>query len=319
MARTDNLTNFLTDVATAIKTKTGDSTAIPASQFDTKIANITTGHLDNTEYTEANDDLDDILENTQIPSGTINIIENGQYDVTEYINANVNIEDEFNANKVWQDLGYSIAPDNSLDTYSHSFNILDNWDSSITSLQNYFKDDTNLKYLPLIDIHNVTNMYSTFWNCINLISIPLLDTSNVTTMRGLFFICNALKVVPLLDTRKVTSMRNMFYECNVLQEVPLFITSNVEDMASMFYNCKNIRNIPQFDTSKVTDMSNMFYNCFLLTNDSLNNIMKMCINATTYTGTKTLAFIGLTSTQATTCQSLSNYQDFLNAGWTTGF
>lgn len=64
MARTNNLTNFLTDVASAIKTKTGDSTAIPASQFDTKIANITTGHLDNTEYTEANDDLDDILEGT---------------------------------------------------------------------------------------------------------------------------------------------------------------------------------------------------------------------------------------------------------------
>lgn len=64
MARTNNLTNFLTDVATAIKTKTGESAAIPASQFDTKIAGITTGHLDNTEYAEANDDLDDILEGT---------------------------------------------------------------------------------------------------------------------------------------------------------------------------------------------------------------------------------------------------------------
>lgn len=43
MARTNNLTNFLTDVAGAIKEKTGDSTAIPASQFDTKIASIPTG------------------------------------------------------------------------------------------------------------------------------------------------------------------------------------------------------------------------------------------------------------------------------------
>lgn len=43
MARTNNLTNFLTDVAGAIKEKTGDSTPIPASQFDTKIASITTG------------------------------------------------------------------------------------------------------------------------------------------------------------------------------------------------------------------------------------------------------------------------------------
>lgn len=40
MARINNLTNFLTDVATAIKTKLGDNTSIPASQFDTKIGSI---------------------------------------------------------------------------------------------------------------------------------------------------------------------------------------------------------------------------------------------------------------------------------------
>lgn len=43
MARTNNLTNFLNDVATAIKTKLGDSTAIPAAQFDSKIMDIHTG------------------------------------------------------------------------------------------------------------------------------------------------------------------------------------------------------------------------------------------------------------------------------------
>ena len=43
MARTDTLTNFLTDVATAIKTKKGDSTAILASNFDTEIANLPSG------------------------------------------------------------------------------------------------------------------------------------------------------------------------------------------------------------------------------------------------------------------------------------
>lgn len=42
MARTNNLTNFLNDVATAIKAKLGDNTPIPASQFDTKIGEIET-------------------------------------------------------------------------------------------------------------------------------------------------------------------------------------------------------------------------------------------------------------------------------------
>ena len=42
MARTNTLTNFLTDVATAIKQKTGNNTSIPASEFDTEILSITT-------------------------------------------------------------------------------------------------------------------------------------------------------------------------------------------------------------------------------------------------------------------------------------
>jgi hypothetical protein len=43
MARTDTLTNFLTDVSSAIKTKLGSQNTIPASEFDTKIMQIETG------------------------------------------------------------------------------------------------------------------------------------------------------------------------------------------------------------------------------------------------------------------------------------
>lgn len=50
MARTDSLTNYLTDVATAIKTKKGDDTPIKASEFDTEIANLPSGGGDLSEY-----------------------------------------------------------------------------------------------------------------------------------------------------------------------------------------------------------------------------------------------------------------------------
>lgn len=43
MARTDNLTNYLEDVATAIKNKKGDDTPIKASEFDTEIENLPSG------------------------------------------------------------------------------------------------------------------------------------------------------------------------------------------------------------------------------------------------------------------------------------
>lgn len=61
MARVNNLTNFLNDVATAIKQKTGDNTPIPASDFDTEILSIETGG--------------------NYQSKTLNVTQNGNYNL----------------------------------------------------------------------------------------------------------------------------------------------------------------------------------------------------------------------------------------------
>lgn len=56
MARVDNLENFLTDVADAIKTKKGTTDKIPAANFDTEIKSITSG-LDTSDATATADDI----------------------------------------------------------------------------------------------------------------------------------------------------------------------------------------------------------------------------------------------------------------------
>lgn len=43
MARTDNLTNFLIDIANSIRTKEGTEEQIAASEFNTRIANLPSG------------------------------------------------------------------------------------------------------------------------------------------------------------------------------------------------------------------------------------------------------------------------------------
>lgn len=525
MARTNNLTNFLTDVAGAIKTKTGDNSLIPASQFDTKIAGITTGKLSNEEYTKANNDLDKILyqsqnvlpdtyqeveylestgtqyidtgytftnpnfkielkyqKNTSLATnvfgvdtrvaprqmhgniynrtfylGNSSVVNNvtqelnTDYDYTVIFNENgayfklneneysytgttawngASLSDYlftshqteaggtlynmkgriyyarfYNENNVivrnfipcyrksddkpgmydtinnvfytndgtgefavgedvdvlntkiesvltekntkilpenikkdvnilgvlgtyegsssfppdWSELGYSETPQNILYDFDYSKDIKDNWNSGATSLASKFSYNTTLKYMPLVDTSNATNMNSMFEGCSNLLKVALLDTSKVTRMQSMFAYCGLLTTIPQFDTSEVTTMFSMFESCTKLKAIPQIDTQNVDSTFVMFRDCSNLEDVPVLNTAKVTTILNMFTGCSSLSNDSLNNIMQMCIGAIKYTGTKTLKEIGLTSAQATTCQSLSNYQAFLDAGWSTGY
>ena len=191
--------------------------------------------------------------------------------------------------------------------------------SKVTNMDGTFSSCSNLTTIPLLDTSSVTNMEFMFNKCTNLTEIPLLDTSKVTSMYSMFYECTNLTTIPLLDTSKVTNMFYMFYSCTSLTTIPLLDTSSVTSMTYMFRNCTNLTTIPLLDTSSVTSMQNMFDICHNLSDESLNNILAMCANATSYTGTKTLAYIGLTSEQANKCKTLSNYSAFTSAGWTTGY
>lgn len=116
---------------------------------------------------------------------------------------------------------------------------------------------------------------------------------------------------------------SMFQSCFMLKKIKGLNTSGVTNMYNMFGSCYELTDIEVLDTSTLanTGMRNMFNGCTKLSNESLNNILQMCINAVKITTEtyKTLSYIGLTSEQATKCQLLSNYQAFLDAGWTTGY
>ena len=194
--------------------------------------------------------------------------------------------------------------------------------NNITNMYNLFSGCYQLEEVDFsnVDTSNVTDMENMFYNCSSLTSIPQLNTSKVASMLSMFYGCSSLTSIPLFDTSNVTSMWNMFQNCRSLTSIPQLDTSNVTNMRSMFQGCTNLTTVPQLDTSKVISMQAMFTSCTNLSNESLNNILAMCANTTSaYTQTKTLNYIGLTSAQATTCQGLSNYQDFIDAGWTTGY
>lgn len=286
------LTQLFTSIANAIRNKKGTSALIEAEDFPTEIAGITTGEMTQEEYAQAMADCTSILENTTVPSGTISITSNGTHDVTNYVSASVNIP---SYPPDWSQIGYSNAPGILLTDFSYAKNIYDSWNESTTSMGSMFENDTNLVYIPLINTSNATNMNSTFKAC------------------------SKLQYVPLLDTSKVTNMNCLFYQDQLLKEIPLLDTSNVSIFWGMFYLCGGLENVPVLNTSKATMLEKMFQSCPKLSNNSLNNILQMCANATSYTGTKTLQYLGLSSAQATTCTGLSNWTAAQTAGWTTGY
>lgn len=156
--------------------------------------------------------------------------------------------------------------------------------------------------------------------CNRLTTIPLLDTSNVTDAFQMFWNSLFLTEVPLLNLSKATTTYAMFYNCVRLKAVPAFDLSSATHIYSMFSGCTALETVPEFNCPNVISASNMFQSCSSLTEQSLNNILGTCITMTKISSSqKTLKYIGLTSAQATICESLSNYQAFLDAGWKTGY
>ena len=142
-----------------------------------------------------------------------------------------------------------------------------------------------------------SNLSNKFQDDKKLIFMSLVDTSTTTLMTAMFQNCFGLQSIPLLDTGKVTLMNNMFNGCFALKDIPVL------------------------DTSKVTGFGGIFNSCRSLTDESLNNILQMCINATSYKATKTLNQLGLRSNYypVEKIQALPKYQDFIDAGWTIGY
>lgn len=141
------------------------------------------------------------------------------------------------------------------------------------------------------------------------------STSRLTDGYKNVFIC------PYVDTSSQTSWYYFAGDCSGLIQIPLLDTSNVKVMTNAFANCTALKYVPKFNTSNVVQCASMFSGCSSLSTESLENILQMCIDMTSYTEIKTLYYLGFRSVKypASTIQALPSYQDFIDAGWTIGY
>ena len=211
MAKNDNLKDFLTDVADAIREKKGSTDPINPQDFSSEIASIQSGGdiwgFDTIGYSPQNIPMKEWVEYSKLkmeqftPSNALTIFKN--------------------------DRGLHFAPLVDL--------------SGITSMVEMFYGCYSLVVVPLYDTSNVMNMSSMFKYCSALTTIPQLDTSKVTHMSQMFNGCSSLTTIPQLDTSKVTNMGQMFIYCSALTTIPQFDVSSLTNMYLTFSGCTSLQ------------------------------------------------------------------------------
>ena len=208
MARTDNLSNYLTDIATAIKAKTGSSAAIQASAFDTEIGNIDTGP----DWTQIG-----------------------------YSEAPGSIEIGFNVAKNIYD-NWDSSSRNYRQLYANNQSIIyfPSVQTNTTNMSRMFYGCGALQEVgPLTGCAVLSSM---FYNCtalkkVGTITIP----SNMSAEAdGMFENCSGLKSVSI--SGKINFSMGMFRNCKLLEYVSVldFSAMTNDNFSNMFEGCTSL-------------------------------------------------------------------------------
>lgn len=195
MARIDTLANFLTDVSTAIKEKTGKTDPIAPANFDTEINSISGGGGDGGGYIT---DCSNLFDKTTNARGKL-------------INTFLPCCKPTTAYKMFFE-NQSLDYDNP--SVRVNMSLLDT--SNCESFESAFEytDLSDFDFSAGLDTSKVVNMQAMFCRCTgNTIDLTFInDTSNVTNMGWMFYNIRNLSQLDLstFDFSKVTNASSMF-------------------------------------------------------------------------------------------------------------
>lgn len=242
MARTNNLTDFLTDVADSIREKKGTSEPILASVFDTEIASIQSG-ADLSEYFN-----DTITRFSASGKDTLNNLVKKLPDIT-VANSVTSLANAFTGLK--------------LEEFSKI-----TFGANITDLSTIFASCSKVYLIDTSGFNtaNVTTFYGMFDGCSNLenIDVSNINVSSGTDFRFMFSYCTKIKSLNTSSwiSQNVQNTGSMFSNCRLLTSIDLsgFTTPNLTNTSYMFENCQALQHldIRNMTFDNVTSSSSMF-------------------------------------------------------------
>lgn len=249
--------------------------------------------------------------------GSIEITENGTYDVTEYESADVNVSStpvslqskevtitNNTTTTVTADSGYGGLSDVSVTTnvqptlQNKQVTITENTTTTVQADNNYdglgvVEVTTNVSGADLSEYFNTTvNSYANtgtigggLYDIIQK-KIPAITIgNNITSLSAAFYYCSVEAIENITFNNNVTDLSATFKENRNLIAIGLNNgdTTNVTSMYEMFYDCIALisLDLSNWETPNLTDTTRMFANCVSLTHI---DIRKMTFDSVTSSG-----------------------------------
>lgn len=238
-----------------------------------------------------------------IPSGEINISQNGTYDVTDKASANVNFPEKVLGTKTITINGTYKATDDNVDGYSEV--------------------EVATSGVDINDYYDLTKRNSGGISSYYIKRIPIIDTSDYKELRYFFSSMRSLEEIPQLNTSNSTSFYNFAQDCRKLISVPQLDFSNAVNLENIFYGCSSLTNLGGFkDLGKayLTTASTNYKEYSLTlnvttkyTHESLMNVINNLYDIKTKGCNTQRVIIGYANTQKLTAEEIAIATE---KGWT---
>jgi hypothetical protein len=262
MAKNDNLTDFLTDVADAIREKKGTTEKINPQEFSNEIASIKTsssiwtGHVDVEGLKAIGWDDNDIA---YFQEHGVNWMEE---------------DDEFH--KVPEDNKalYGVINYSNYKDYKDIIEYLPKFDMSTETGYDTFADFKKMVAMPLLELPNLKQLHNTFYDCQMLTCIPpAFDGFQPIRARNTFVYCYSISELPDIDFSKcMTFTNNIFSSCFSLKRInKIIIHPEASINSNIIYNCVSLESVGEFDISGHTEGGSLVF-CNALKSIKLKHI-----------------------------------------------
>lgn len=343
MARVDTLEHFLTDVASALKTKKGDQTDILASDFDTEITNLPSGTTVAPNFVSfynapADTDFSWLTDTSNLTNcwGMFMQAKNtGALDISSWdLSSCTNIEAIFNYSyfSSIKFAGGNIPATSVMNIIDSTAN-LTSFEfgancvfTQLTSARLMFKN-TDTPVLTTLNFNGasfpkVVNFEGMFkgQKALTTLTLPTFGATNIANLANMFSECSSLVTINnLFPTAKTVSYRislsEMFYKCKALTGVINLsaITGTCSSLTRAFNECNNVTEINLSNLNSIASISleKAFYGCTSLQKLDLRNMTMYSNSGTNIFGNES----DLTTCVPNNCEII--VQDDASKSWFT--